>query len=344
MEIKQPDEFLNLLVPPAFTASDGRITALNRAAAALNLEAGQDLSSIIPNGFTEQIGLGCLYSNITIGDSEYGAAITRMDDGLLFLLDNPSDEALQALSLASKELRSPISALMSSMEALYRNTETQDTAASMERNLNRLLRIVCNMADAGAVPSSTRQEVRELDGFVKEIVEKCAESARSTGIALTYHGLAEPVYSLCDSSLLERAVLNILSNALKFTPAGGTIKAELLRCGQFVQIRITDSGSGIAEELRSSLFRRYLRRPAIEEGRIGLGLGLVIVRSAAVAHHGTVLIDHPEGFGTRVTLTLKIMQDSGKLRSDIFRVNYAGEMDSTLLELSDVLPTECYRR
>lgn len=344
METKQQsDEFLNLLLPPAFTASNGRITALNRAAAALNLEVGQALPSI-SEALTEQIGQGCLYGNIAIGDSEYGAAITRMDGQLLFLLDGPSDEALQAMALASKELRGPISALISSVEALHRDAATQDTAAAMERNLNRLTRIVCNMSDAGTIPSPAHQEVRELNAFIKEIVEKCAEAAGSTGIALTYSPLDKPVYSLCSSELLERAVLNILSNALKFTPAGGTVKAELLHSGQFVQIRITDSGSGIAEELRSSLFRRYLRRPAIEEGRMGLGLGLVIVRSAAIAHSGTVLIDRPEGSGTRVTLTLKIRQNTGTLRSDIFRVNYAGEMDSTLLELSDVLPTECYKR
>ena len=130
METKQPDEFLNLLLPPAFTANGGRITALNRAAAALNLEAGQDLSPIISEGLTEQVGSGCLYGNITIGDSEYGAAVTRMDGQLLFLLDGPSDEALQAMALASKELRGPISALMSSVEALHR-TDMQDTATSV---------------------------------------------------------------------------------------------------------------------------------------------------------------------------------------------------------------------
>ncbi len=345
METKQqPDEFLNLLLPPAFTASDGHITALNRAAVGLNLEVGQAILPMISEDLTEQVGQGCLYSSITIGSGEYGAAITRMDGQLLFLLDSPSDEALQAMALASKELRGPISALMSSVEALHRDAAMQDTAAAMERNLNRLTRIVCNMSDAGTIPSPNRQEVRELNAFIKEIVEKCAETAGSTGIQLTYSGMEGSVYSLCSSELLERAVLNILSNALKFTPADGTIKTELLRSGQFVQIRITDSGSGIAEELRSSLFRRYLRRPVIEEGRMGLGLGLVIVRSTAIAHSGTVLIDHPEGFGTRVTLTLKIKQHTGTLRSDVFRVDYAGEMDSTLLELSDVLPPECYKR
>lgn len=345
METKlQPGELLNLLSSPAFTAENGVITACNQAARALNLEAGQDIAPLVGKAPPIAVGRGCLYRNITVGETEYGATITEMDGALLFALDGASEDALQALALASKELRGPISAMMSSLEAMHRTEGMQETAASMERSLNRLIRIVCNMSDAGSVPSPHRQEVQDLDAFLKEIMEKSAALAQSTGVHVTYTGLNTPVYSLCDSQLLERAVLNILGNALKFTPEGGSVRAELHRSGEYLLLRITDSGSGIAEELRSSLFRRYLRQPAIEEGRIGLGLGLVMVRSAATAHGGTVLIDHPEGCGTRVTLTLRIRQDTGNLRSDIFRVNYAGELDSTLLELSDVLPADCYKR
>ena len=69
----------------------------------------------------------------------------------------------------------------------------------------------------------------------------------------------------------------------------------------------------------------------------------MLVRSAAASHGGAVLIDQPEGGGARVTMTIAIRQStSGTLRSPILRVDYAGERDHALVELSDVLPAQCY--
>ena len=70
-----------------------------------------------------------------------------------------------------------------------------------------------------------------------------------------------------------------------------------------------------------------------------MGLGMVLIRAVAAAHGGTVLVDQPEESGTRVTLTIAIRQGGdAMLRSNILRVDYAGEHDHTMLELSDVLP------
>ena len=110
-----------------------------------------------------------------------------------------------------------------------------------------------------------------------------------------------------------------------------------------LQLQIQDSGSGIAQQIRSSLFHRYLRQPGIEDSRWGLGLGMVLIRSAAANHGGTVLIDSPSGTGTRVTMTLSIRQpQEATLRSPILRVDYAGERDHALIELSDCLPAQLY--
>ena len=72
---------------------------------------------------------------------------------------------------------------------------------------------------------------------------------------------------------------------------------------------------------------------------------MVLIRNAAAAHGGTVLIDQPHGFGTRVTLTLALRQDTtNHLRSPMIRVDYAGERDHCLLELSDSLPAFLYEK
>ena len=134
-----------------------------------------------------------------------------------------------------------------------------------------------------------------------------------------------------------------MPNALKYPPTGGSVAVSLNRQGRMVSLQIRDSGSGIAAEVMGSVFRRFQRQPGIEDGRNGIGLGMVLVRSAAVHHGGTVLIDQPDGQGTRVTMTLAIRQDnSSTLRSPILRVDYAGGRNHTLLELSDVLPPQLF--
>ena len=137
---------------------------------------------------------------------------------------------------------------------------------------------------------------------------------------------------------------NILSNCIRFTPTGGQIQATLTRKGKRLCLTVQDSGSGIADSVRGSVFRRYLRQPAIEDSRYGLGLGMVMIRAAASHHGGAVLIDRPPQGGTRVTVTLAIRQDPvSQLRSPLLKVDYAGERDHALIELSDVLPAEFYR-
>ena len=111
-----------------------------------------------------------------------------------------------------------------------------------------------------------------------------------------------------------------------------------------LRFSIRDNGPGFARNLLGSVFNRYLRQPCIEEGRYGLGLGMVLVRTAAACHGGAVLIDQSEG-GARVTMTMAIRQNpSGILRSPVLRVDYAGEQDHALVELADCLPADLYKK
>ena len=174
--------------------------------------------------------------------------------------------------------------------------------------------------------------------------EKAAAQLEAVPRQLTYQLPKDAIYTLADPQELERALLNLLSNAAKFTSPQDRILCTLTRRGRMLYLSVQDTGAGIPEALRGSLFSRYQRQPAIEDGRLGLGLGMVLVRSAAAHHGGTVLVDSPNGIGTRVTMTLAIRQDIPKgFRSPILRVDYSGERDHGLIELSDVLPTECYR-
>lgn len=340
-------ETLDLIVAPCFCVKAGRIFQCNAAAKYLPLPPGAEIAPLLVTGQEEYTAYegGSLYLTLDLSGTVFGAEVERRGDLDFFVLEGPeASKELQVLSMAAAELRLPLSGILASAEALAEQSGEAGTAqaASLYRGLAQLLRLVGNMSAAASV--SSHQELIEITGVFREIFEKAGAMLESIGIRLDYRGPETTFYSLADTQELERAVLNLLSNAAKFTPRGGHIAASLTRQGRMLRLCIQDSGSGIADSVRGSVFRRYQRQPAIEDSRYGLGLGMVLVRSAAAHHGGAVLIDRPPQGGTRVTVTLAIRQDPvSQLRSPLLKVDYAGERDHALIELSDVLPAEFYR-
>jgi len=217
----------------------------------------------------------------------------------------------------------------------------------LNRSLYHMLRLVGNMSDAARYTQHTppRQELRDITAVVGDIFEKAAVLTEHTGITLRFSNYPECVFSLTDAEKLERGIYNMLSNAIKFSERGSVIDAMLTRHGNKLHLTVCDSGSGIAEDVLGSVFFRHLRQPGVEESRHGIGLGMVMIRSAASAHGGTVLIEKNTAGGARVTMTLSIRKDlRGNLGSPRLKVDYAGEFDHGLIELADVLPTDAFKK
>ena len=345
---------LDLMVSPGFLVKDQKIIKCNGAALSLFIRENMDILPLLATGHTEytEFSGGCLYLMLDIAGVHIGASVTRMGDGDIFLLDEETEHGeLQAMALAARELRGPLSGIMTAAEQLFPmmavdgDPALREQAARLNRGLYQMLRIVSNMSDAGRCAASPvgSLETVEITSFLQEIFHRSQELMAQTELTLSFENLPHSLYILADTEKLERAVMNILSNAMKFTPRGGHIKASLHRRGNRLYLTVLDSGEGIPESVRGSIYRRYQRQPGIEDGRYGIGLGMVLIRNAAAAHGGAVLIDHPEGGGTRITLTLAIRQStSGSLRSPLLRIDYAGERDHTLLEFSDSLPAALY--
>ena len=343
---KELRDWLNLLIRPGFYVEEGRITQVNAAAQGLLLEPGMDIAPLITSGLEsyQHFQTGCLYVQLTLSGTTFQGCVTKDGSADVFTLESETgDTALQVLSLAAQKLRTPLSAVMHGVQAMCEENNPQ--AAALNRGLYQLLRLVGNMSDAGRCPGNARMETADLTAFFDELFEKTAVFAQDAGIRLEYQGLSKPVLCLAARDLLERAVLNLLSNAFKFTPKGSTVRVTLFTGGTSLRLSVWDNGPGIAQEIQGNLFSRYLRQPGIEGSRFGLGLGMVLVRSAAAAHEGAVLIDQPEGWGTRVTLTIALRRETaGVLRSPTMRIDYAGERDHALTELSDCLPISLYQK
>lgn len=336
-------QMLDLMLRPAFCVKNRIITRLNTPAARLFLREGLSLDTILETGSTEYDAFsgGMLCLTLTICGERFGASVARMGQEDVFTLDQQFEsEQLRVLALAARELRGPLS---NAMLALQQLEEKDEQSSRLNRSLHQLLRIVGNMSDASAFSPVFHPEQRNLDALFREIAEKAGTLSTASGVSFSYSGLLEEAVCFVDQQQMERAALNMIANALKFTPSGGRIQLELRRSGTQFRFSVTDSGSGIPEKERASLFTRYLREPAIEDTRHGIGLGMLLIRSTAARHGGAVLVDFPKEGGTRVSITFSgAPGDETVLRTAFVPTDYAGEQDHTLIELSEFLPPECY--
>lgn len=345
---------LELMSQPAFCVKDGMITQVNRAARSYLIEPNTPVAPLLGDAAEEyaQFDQGCLYLTLRLAYQQFSASVTPVNGVDVFVLDPEGDHpALRAMALAAQELRNPMSDLMAIADRLFPELErssderTRTQILHMNRSLYQIMRVVFNMADASryAQQMMPRQLSQNICSILDDIFKKAASAASHSQITLRYQGLQEKIFTLVEEEKLERAVLNMISNAIKFTEQGGTIEAQLIRRENRLYLSVQDSGTGISGDIISNLHRHYQRTPTLEDARCGLGLGMSMVRACAAAHGGTVLITRPEGGGTRITMTIAIRQGrESTLRTAILRPDYAGERNHCLLELSECLPVELY--
>ena len=354
MENVDKIDVLNLLTQPAFIVKNDQILQVNQPAAQRFIIAGTDIKSIIDTGAEDyaEFRTGCLYLTLKISGQECGASVTKINETDIFILEDDADNSeLRTMALAAKELRIPLASIMTTADRLFpmlscQESGANDQIAQINKGLFQMLRVISNMSDAATFATAgSRMEVRDICSVLDEVFGRAQELVQHTGISLHFTNLPGTIYCLTDADKLERAVYNIISNALKFTPKGGTITANLVRKANKLLLSVQDSGSGIPSGLLSSIYSRFQREPAIEDTRFGIGLGMVLIRSTAAIHGGTVLIDQPTGEGTRITMTLQIRNSSEiTLSSPRIKIDYAGERDHGLIELSESLPYSLYRK
>jgi signal transduction histidine kinase len=355
-EINNTAGLIDLLERPAFCVRNGMILQTNPAASRLMIPTGVPVADLITTSLEDYQAFddGFLYLTVSVNGHSCGASVTKINGFHIFAIEEPADrEELAVMALAAQELREPLANVMAIADRLFPMAATendpvlQDQIARINRGLFQMLRVIGNMSDAArySKPDNTPKETRDITALLDEVFRRAAELVEHAGIQIHFTNLSRELYCLVDEEKIERAVYNIISNAVKFTPKGGTIHAKLSRHENRLHLTLQDSGQGICPELRSNIYTRYLRGPGIEDSRFGIGLGMVLVRSAAAAHGGTVLLEQPENSGTRITMTMEIRQGSSTtLRSNILRVDYAGERDHGLIELSDCLPAFLYEK
>lgn len=338
------NSLLELIERPAFCVCDGKVLQVNQAARQRLIAAGTDISDLLGNDIAvyESFNGGTQTLTVNISGTAYNAQVSRAGNMDVFVLDS-GDAQMQAIALAAQNLRGPLNSVMTVAD--YLSCDNRDQMNQLQRGLSRLHRIVCNMSDAYRYQqdSAARKETTNLTAVFDECMEAIRNHLNSCSIALEYSSPNISIWSPADREMLERAIYNLISNAVKFADAGSTLQAKLVQKENLVSFSLQCASNTVNT---ATAFSRYLRQPGIEDSRFGIGLGMPLVRAIAAAHGGTVLIDHPEEHTTRITMTLEVVNSSENLVRSSIRIptsNYAGDRDRGLLELSEILPADAYQ-
>jgi two-component system phosphate regulon sensor histidine kinase PhoR len=218
------------------------------------------------------------------------------------------------ISTISHELRTPLTSITGYLEMLQDglggplNENQQMMIDVVDRNSHRLLTLIedvltLSRLESGAVRfSHAETEVRSL---VSAAVETLLPQIHTNGLLLEVDVAHNCGTVTGDEDQLERVVLNLLNNAVKFTPEGGRLSINAYRQDKTVTISVSDTGVGIPVEEQPHLFSRFFRASTAQESAVqGTGLGLTIVKSIVERHGGNVSLQSAPGVGTTVYVEL----------------------------------------
>lgn len=253
--------------------------------------------------------------NLRLPDDEVGR-LARTFDEMIARLDDAFRRQRQFTADASHELRTPLTAIKGQVEvALSRPRDAaayREVLQSVNEEVDRLIRMVGSLltlarADAGQIPIA-REEVN-LGHLVVAAVEQVRPMAEQQGVTVDVTP-GPPVGLKADEDLLLQLLLNLLDNAMKYTPAGGRVTAGWGLDGEQAELWVRDTGIGIAREHLGRIFDRFYRVDrARSRAQGGAGLGLSICRWIALAHGGSISVWSEPGQGSLFTVKLPLDGD-----------------------------------
>lgn len=212
---------------------------------------------------------------------------------------------------ASHELRGPLTVIATSADAALRDAERDpdhdrrrfQTIADGAKQMSRLTADLLLLA--GADRSLERELfVVELSAMLRKLANEYRARFTERGIALR-SAVEVPAIVYGNPDQIERVVANLLENALRYTPAGGSVSIEIHRHGAEVQVAVRDSGGGIAPENLERIFDRFWRADPVRSPK-GSGLGLSIARALARRHGGDVTVTSRVGEGSTFVVTFPV--------------------------------------
>lgn len=252
----------------------------------------------------------------------------------------------------SHELRTPINVIMCAVQLMETYINEMQSEASLKNVINktyimklncfRLLRLVNNLIDISKIDANAFELQMKNCNFIsiiEEITLSVSDYIESKGINLVFDTDIEEKIVACDEEKIERIMLNLLSNATKYTKSGGSILVNVYDKGDSLCIRVSDTGIGIPEDKKDEIFKRFCQlENMLTKQHEGSGIGLNLVKSIVEMHGGVITVESEPGKGTtfEINLPVHVLKDIGtSAREDItFDKKMLREMIN--IEFSDI--------
>ncbi len=268
-------------------------------------------------------------SRTTDGDGRVvGYVSTSEDITERLMAENALKEAVERLrevdavkdafiSTVSHELRTPITSISGYLELLLDGAFGEldrrqlDALGRIESNSRRLLALIDDLLILSRVQAGHVQQGAERAFDLRLAVEAgyaVAAPAAQRGLRMSLDLPADPVPFLGSRDQIERVVVNLVGNAVKFTPDGGEVRVELVVLGAEAELAVCDTGIGIPVEEHGRLFQRFFRAQSAQRHAIqGSGLGLSIAQATVEQHGGRIEVESAEGAGTTFRVRLPVV-------------------------------------
>jgi PAS domain S-box-containing protein len=220
----------------------------------------------------------------------------------------------------SHELRTPLNVIFGAIQLIEYYSENNSVvenkqnitkySKSMRQNCFRMLRLVNNLIDLTRIDSGFLKlnlQNNNIINIVEDITLSVAQYIENKNINIEFDTEVEEKYLACDADMIERIILNILSNAVKFTPPEGNIWVSVYDRGDFIIISIKDSGIGIPEDQLQVIFDRFRQvDKSLTRNTEGSGIGLNLVRSLVELHEGEICVESTCGQGSEFIIELPV--------------------------------------
>lgn len=255
-------------------------------------------------------------TEITLSEDEAAefSRLSRAVNQMLLRLKQAFDAQQQFVGNAAHELRTPL-ALMQARLDLYMSTdhgdscpETVETIAMMREQTERLSRMVRTLLDMSDLKTVPRTDRIQLAPMIEEVLADLSPLAEKSDVLLSQSG--GDLWITGSDVLIYRAIFNLVENSVKYNRPGGSVCVAVSQRGQEAVIEVKDTGCGIPEDFRESVFQPFFRvdkSRSREKG--GVGLGLALVWEIAHLHGGDVRVRESGESGTKIELTLPALAE-----------------------------------